>query len=289
MIVGFAGDTSRLIPLYAVGVFLSFTLSQAGMVRHWLKVRRGEVYDESIHRSEVESDYALPDIHLAIEQSNAPRFVSDEVTGRTHWKKSLLINLVGAVSTAVVLTVFVATKFMHGAWLVVVMIPLLVFAFHVIHRHYVSVARELSLESIDDTLEPIKHAVVVPVSGIHRGVIAALRYAKSISPGNVTAVYVDTDEEATEKLRERWARLDFGVPLEVLASPYRELTRPLLRYINRVACKNGDDLVTVVLPEFVPRKWWQHLLHNQSSLLLKAALLFRERIIVTNIPYHLKS
>ncbi len=289
LIIGFAGDTSRLIPLYAVGVFLSFTLSQAGMVRHWLKVRRGEIYDDAIHQSDVESNTALPDIHLAIEQSKAPRFVSDEVTERRHWKRSLAINLVGAIATAIVLTVFVATKFMHGAWLVVVMIPLLVIMFHAIHRHYVSVARQLSLEAIDDTLEPIHHTVIVPISGIHRGVIGALRYAKSISPDNVTAVYVDFDEEATSKLRERWDKLNFGVKLEIISSPYRELTRPLLRYINRVSYKNGNDLVTVVLPEFVPAKWWQHLLHNQSSLLLKGALLFKERIIVTNIPYHLKS
>jgi amino acid transporter len=288
LIFAFAGDTSRLIPLYAVGVFLSFTLSQAGMVRHWLKVRRGEVFDEAIHRSQVESDYAIPDLHLAIEQSNAPRFVSDEVTERRKWKRSLAINLVGAIATAMVLTVFVATKFVHGAWLVVIMIPLLVVMFHAIHRHYLAVARQLSLETIDDTLEPIKHAVIVPVSGIHRGVVAALRYAKSIAPGHVRAVYVDTGEEATAKLREAWRRMNFGVPLEVLPSPYRELTRPLLRYVNRHACKNGDDLVTIVLPEFVPARWWQHLLHNQSSLLLKAALLFKERIIVTNIPYHLK-
>jgi amino acid transporter len=287
LIVGFAGDTSRLIPLYCIGVFLSFTLSQAGMVRHWLKVRRGEIYDEAIHQSQVESEHALPDVHLALEQSSAPRFVSDEVTEHRHWKKSLAINLVGAIATAVVLTVFIATKFLHGAWLVVLMIPLLVVLFKAIHSHYVAVARQLALQSIDDTLEPIRHAVIVPVSGIHRGVINALRYAKSISPGNVKAVYVDFDEEATEKLREMWRRLQFDIPLEVISSPYRELTRPLLRYINRVATKNGDEMVTVVLPEFVPARWWQHLLHNQSSLLLKGALLFKEKIIVTNIPYHL--
>jgi len=161
--------------------------------------------------------------------------------------------------------------------------------FHAIHRHYLAVARQLSLESVDDTLKPIHHTVIVPVSGVHRGVVGALRYAKSISPNNVTAVYVDFDEEATAKLSQAWDRSNYGVPLEIIASPYRELTRPLLKYINRVACKNGDDLVTVVLPEFVPARWWQHLLHNQSSLLLKAALLFKERIIVTNIPYHLKA
>jgi amino acid transporter len=288
LIVGFAGDTSRLIPLYCIGVFLSFTLSQSGMVRHWLKVRREEIVNGAIHRSEIESEKALPDVHLAIEQSKTTRFVKDEVTEPVNWKRSLAINLVGAIATAVVLTVFVATKFMHGAWLVVVMIPLLVFMFRTIHGHYLAVARQLSLEAINDTLEPIHHTVIVPISGIHRGVIGALRYAKSISPNNVTAVYVDFDEEATGKLRERWAKLDYAVPLEIISSPYRELTRPLLRYVNRLSQRNGDDLVTVVLPEFVPARWWQHLLHNQSSLLLKAALLFKENIIVTNIPYHLQ-
>jgi amino acid transporter len=289
LVIVFAGDTSRLIPLYAVGVFLSFTLSQFGMVRHWLKVRRFENYDEAIHRSQVESDTAIPDPHLAIEQSRAPRFVSDEVTERGKWKRSLVINLVGGIATSIVLTVFILTKFIHGAWVVVVMIPLLVFMFSAIHRHYLSVARQLSLEKIDETLEPIIHNVIVPVSGIHRGVIQALQYARSISPKNVTAVYVDFDPDATAKLREMWDKLNFDVPLVVLASPYRELTRPLLRYIYRVDRKREKNgVLTVVLPEFIPKKWWQHLLHNQSSLLLKGALLFREGIVVTNIPYHLR-
>jgi len=288
LVVAFGGDTSRLIPLYAVGVFLSFTLSQAGMVRHWIKVRRFEHYDDSIHESQVESEHAIPDVHLAIEQSRAPRFVTDEVTERTHWKKSLVINLIGAIATAIVLTVFVITKFTHGAWLVVVMIPALVFLFLAIHRHYVSVAKQLSIEAISDTIEPIVHTVIVPISGIHQGVMGALRYAKSISPNNVTAVYVDFDEEATVRIKERWNRLNLGIRLVVLPSPYRELTRPLLRYIYKVDRQRDDDVVTVVLPEFVPKKWWQHLLHNQSSLLLKGALLFKEGIIVTNVPYHLK-
>ena len=289
LIIVFAGDTSRLIPLYAVGVFLSFTLSQAGMVRHWLKVRRnGEVYDDAIHTSQVESEVNLPDAFLAIEQSKSPRFVTDEVTARTHWKKSLAINLLGAIATAVVLTVFIATKFEHGAWLVVVMVPLLVTMFLTIHRHYVSVATQLSTEDIANTLEPIKNTVIVPISGIHRGVIAALRYAKSISPESVTAVYVDFEEDATAKLKERWNKLDLGVKLVVLPSPYRELTRPILKFIHRVDRMRDDDIITVVIPEFVPKKWWQQLLHNQSSLLLKGALLFRENVIVTNVPYHLK-
>jgi amino acid transporter len=284
----FAGDTSRLIPLYAVGVFLSFTLSQAGMVRHWLKVRRNGDYDEAIHTSHVESESNIPDAFLAIEQSNAPRFVTDEVTERVHWKKSLVINLVGAVATAVVLTVFIATKFVHGAWLVVVMIPMLVLMFLAIHRHYVSVAVQLSLERISDTLEPIRNTVIVPISGIHRGVMNALRYAKSISPDSVTAVYVDFEDEATALLKERWDKLDLGVKLVVLPSPYRELTRPILKFIYRVDRLRNDDIITVVIPEFVPKRWWQHLLHNQSSLLLKGALLFKENVIVANVPYHLK-
>ena len=288
LIVVFAGDTSRLIPLYAVGVFLSFTLSQSGMVRHWLKVRRGETFDPAIHRSEVESEKVLPDALLAIEQSRAPRFVTDEVTGRTSWRRSLAINLLGAAATAVVLVVFIATKFVHGAWLVVVMVPLLVLLFHAVHRHYVSVAKQLSLEKIHETLEPTRNTVIVPVSGIHRGVINALRYARSIAPDSVTAVYVDLDDEATAMLKDRWEKLGIGVKLVVLPSPYRELTRPILKFIYRVDRLRDDDVITVVIPEFVPNRWWQHLLHNQSSLLLKAALLFRENVIVTNVPYHLR-
>ena len=288
LVIGFAGDTSRLIPLYAVGVFLSFTLSQTGMVRHWLKVRKFEDYDDATHQSQVEGERAIPDVQLAIEQSKAPRFVSDEVTSRKHWKKSLVINLIGAIATAIVLTVFIVTKFMHGAWLVVFMIPILVLMFLAIHKHYMSVATQLSMETIHDTLPPIHHTVIVPISGIHRGVIKALQYAKSISPDNVSAVYVDFDEEATAKLQEYWGRLDLGVKLVILPSPYRELTRPLLRYIYKMDRKCDDDVLTIVLPEFVPKKWWQHLLHNQSSLLLKGALLFKEGIIVTNVPYHLE-
>jgi len=288
LIVVFAGDTSRLIPLYAVGVFLSFTLSQAGMVKHWLRVRRNDDSDGAIHTSQVESDVALPDAFLALEQTRSPRSVTNDPNQKGKWKRSLAINLIGALATAIVLTVFIATKFVHGAWVVVVMIPMLVLTFLAIHKHYVSVATQLSLEKIDETLEPIKNTVIVPISGIHRGVINALRYARSIGPESVTAVYVDFEEEATAKLRDRWSKLDLGVKLVVLPSPYRELTRPILKFVYRMERSHIGDLITVVIPEFVPKRWWQHLLHNQSSLLLKAALLFRENVIVTNVPYHLK-
>jgi amino acid transporter len=297
LVIAFGGDTSRLIPLYAVGVFLSFTLSQSGMVRHWLKVRAQAPKKKPKPRRRPEDDIhftqstvdreALPDAELEASDQRGATFITDEVTNSSHWKKSIVINAIGAVATFIVLCVFIATKFIHGAWIVVVVVPLLVFMFRAIHKHYVIVAKQLSTEGLED-LRPIKHTVIVPISGIHRGVIGALQYAKSIAPEHVQAVYVDFDEEATAKLREKWERWGAGVKLVVLPSPYRELTRPLLRYIARLERKNGNDMVTVVLPEFVPAKWWQHLLHNQSSLMLKGALLFKEGVIVTSVPYHLK-
>jgi amino acid transporter len=295
LVIAFGGDTSRLIPLYAVGVFLSFTLSQSGMVRHWLKERAQSAKrngnkrrGEDIHYTQSTVDAEpLPDAGLEASDQRGSTFVTDEVTDSSHWKKSIVINAMGATATFIVLCVFIATKFIHGAWIVVVVVPLLVFMFRAIHKHYVGVAKQLSTEGLEE-LRPIKHAVIVPISGIHRGVVAALQYAKSIAPDRVQAVYVDFDEEATAKLREKWERWGAGVKLVVLPSPYRELTRPLLRYIARLERKNSNDVVTVLLPEFVPAKWWQHLLHNQSSLMLKGALLFKEGVIVISVPYHLK-
>ena len=248
LVIAFGGDTSRLIPLYAIGVFLSFTLSQSGMVIHWLRER---------------------------------------VTAPASWKKSLVINAIGAFATFVVLCVFIATKFLHGAWIVVVVIPLLVLLFREIHKHYVSVAKQLSMEGLEP-LRPIKHTVIVPISGIHRGVVSALQYARSIASDRVQAVYVDIEEDATASLKDKWERWGAGVQLVVLPSPYRELTRPLVRHINRLAKENSDAIITVVLPEFIPARWWQHFLHNQSSLLLKGSLLFKKGVIVTSVPYHLE-
>lgn len=302
LVVAFRGDTSRLIPLYAVGVFLSFTLSQTGMVRHWLRERREgkalptssivatDSKEQSIAGDGNDAGVALPDVGLSVAEEKRQRHLAviDEVTGPSHWKKSIVINAIGAVATFTVLVVFIITKFIHGAWLVVMIIPLLVLMFRSIHTHYLQVARQLSTEGLDP-LRPMKHVVLVPISGIHRGVIHALEYAKSIAPGKVTAVYVDFDEEATRKLREKWEQWGSGIKLVILQSPYRSLTRPLLRHIDKVARQNDADMVTVVLPEFVPARWWQQLLHNQSSLLLKGSLLFRKGVIVTNVPYHLKN
>jgi amino acid transporter len=306
LVSAFGGDTSRLIPLYAVGVFLSFTLSQVGMVRHWLKEGRAERESREAPRSGNNPGHLadlnkteqgsvegakLDEVHVSITPERvagrSPEDLADLRKQRSHWRKSIVVNGVGALATFVVLIVLIITKFVHGAWIVVFLIPLLVLMFRKVHRHYEEVAKQLTMEGVEK-LRPIRHEVIVPISGIHRGVVRALEYAKSIAPDHVTAVYVDLDEEATKSLRERWTKFAGDIELVVLASPYRALTRPLLRYIDRVERDHKDDLVTIVLPEFVPAKWWQHLLHNQSSLTLKAALLFKEGVIVTNVPYHLK-
>lgn len=277
LVIAFGGDTSRLIPLYAVGVFLSFTLSQSGMVVHWLRERR------KLRAAEKEK----PAVETDEEEIHRSYFVTDEVTAPSNWKKSIIINALGALATFVVLCVFIATKFIHGAWIVVVVIPLLVVLFRSIHRHYVMVARQLSTEGLGP-IRPVNHRVIVPISGIHRGVVSALQYARSIAPDKVQAVYVDFEEEVTANLKDKWDRWGAGVELVVLPSPYRELTKPLVKYINRLSRENGDDMITVVLPEFIPAKWWQHVLHNQSSLLLKGSLLFKRGVIVTSVPYHLE-
>ncbi len=260
LVWAFAGDTSRLIPLYAVGVFLSFTLSQAGMVVHWW--REGK----------------MPSTEAA---------GSTPAKRKAPWRRYLVVNGVGAIATFVVLMIFIVTKFIHGAWIVVILIPLLVWMFLRIHRHYVDVAQQLSTEGLVG-LRPIHHEVIVPISGIHRGVIAALEYAKSIAPHHVTAVYVNLDDFATQKLREKWQQWGSGVNLVVVASPYRSLARPLFNYVDRVRRSSPNVMITVVLPEFVPAKWWQNLLHNQNTLFLKGALLFKKGVVVTNIPYHLE-
>jgi len=278
LVWAFRGDTSRLIPLYAVGVFLSFTLSQAGMVVHWW--REGKATQAA--RDAARGVSATHPVSVARSSSNL-----GAVERKSHWRKSLAVNGLGAIATCVVLIIFIATKFIHGAWVVVALIPLLVLMFLKIHRHYVDVARQLSTEGLSP-LRPIDHEVIVPISGIHRGVIAALQYAKSIAPHHVTAVYVNLDDEATRRLREKWDQWGSGVNLVVVASPYRSLARPLFNYVDRVRRVSPNILITIVLPEFVPAKWWQNLLHNQNTLFLKGALLFKKGVVVANVPYHLE-
>ena len=246
LIVIFGGDTHALIPLYAVGVFISFTLSQAGMVRHWW--------------AELGSG----------------------------WRHRLVINGVGAVTTGIVAVVIAATKFTHGAWIVVLVIPILVASFLAMRRHYEEVALGLSLEGFDSPPE-FQHTVLVLIGDVHRGVVRAIQYARTLAPtAAVRAVYVETDPAQTARLEEKWARWGLGVPLVVLTSPYRSLLRPLLDYVDHIQSRGDDQMVTVVLPEFLPRRWWQHILHNQTALLVKGALLFRRNLVVADVPYLLK-
>jgi len=301
LIWAFRGDTSRLIPLYAVGVFLSFTLSQAGMVVHWR--REGQALRAMRAAAQAAGPEGVAEAKASPSKNNKltgklesqrltsakPKSLAEvaQLEKKSHWRKSLIINGIGAIATFVVLMVFIVTKFMHGAWIVVVLIPLLVVLFLRIHRHYLEVAQQLSTEGLAG-LRPIHHEVIVPISGIHRGVIAALEYAKSIAPHHVTAVYVNLDDETTQKLREKWEQWGSGVNLVVVASPYRSLLRPLLNYVDRVKRSSHGEVVTIVLPEFVPARWWQNLLHNQNTLFLKGALLFKKGVVVTNVPYHLE-
>ena len=243
----FKGDAHHLIPLYAVGVFLSFTLSQSGMVlRHIRKKEPG-------------------------------------------WKKSMAINLVGAITTGVVLLVVAVTKFTGGAWMVIVVLPFCVIAFLKINRHYLGVGKELSLEGVQalPKLEPVRHTVIVPISGIHRGVIDALRYAVSISE-DVRACYVELDPEATERVKEEWLKWAPEVPFVVLKSPFRSVIAPLLEYIDDVEATTHDEVITVVIPEFVTSKWWHQIMHNQTAFMIRTALVFRRRKVVTSVRYHLR-
>lgn len=254
LVIIFGGETHRLIPLYAVGVFLSFTLSQSGMVRHWFR-ERGAGW---------------------------------------HWKAA--VNGVGAVATGVVLLVLIATKFIHGAWVVMVLIPLFVWIFHIIRQHYERVAEQLSLEGLEpevwtDVASRRRQKVVVPVSGMHRGTLVALRFARSLS-ADVTAVVVDVDSRVTARVEEKWARWGHGVPLVVLDSPYRSTIGPLLAYLREVDRRDPErGPAVVVLPEFILARWWHHLLHNQTALLIRMMLTYNggagaARVIV-DVPYHL--
>ncbi|MFZ1059667.1 MAG: APC family permease [Candidatus Rokuibacteriota bacterium] len=243
LILFFGGDTHALIPLYAVGVFISFTLSQSSMVRHWV------------------------------------------VSRESGWRWRAVVNGLGAVTTGVVMLVIAATKFVHGAWLVVALIPLLILGFLAVNRHYRQVAGQLSLEQLKE--EPaFTHTVLVLVGDLHAGVVRALRYAQSLSPA-AKAVYVETDPDKTRKLEEKWGKWGCGVPLVVLTSPYRSLLGPFLEYLDHIQSQGENHMVTIVIPEFIPARWWQHLLHNQTALLVKGALLFRKNVVVSDVPYHL--
>ncbi len=244
LLVAFGGDVSALIPLFAVGLFLAFTLSQTGMVVHHWRLRTAG------------------------------------------WKRRLAVNAVGAAATAVVTVVVVVSKFTEGAWVPTVVIPVLVLVFWSIKRHYRRV--DVALECPPGTPMPeIVHTVVVLVGDrIHAGVLEALAYAKSLRPHYLHALHVSFEAEDTERMQELWAAYGFDIPLDIVLSPYRELTRPVLQFVEELEERWSHDVVTVILPEFVVHHWWDQLLHNQSALMLKGRLLFRKGTVVTSIPSH---
>jgi hypothetical protein len=196
------------------------------------------------------------------------------------------ISGVGAIVTGGVMITIAATKFMHGAWIIIVLIPILIFVFVLIHRHYDEVATQLSLDDMPER-EPMSNTVLVLVGDLHRGVVRAVQYAQTLSPA-AKAVFVETDPERTRRLEEKWGRSRMGIPLVVLSSPYRSLLKPLLDYVDRIHASDPHRVVTIILPEFIPARWWQQMLHNQTALLVKGALLFRKNVVVTDVPYLLK-
>ena len=245
LIVAFGGVTTALIPLYAVGVFTSFTLSQAGMVRHHQKQRE------------------------------------------ENWRRHAIMNGIGSVATLIVLVIVATTKFTSGAWVPLVLIPLIILLFKAIRRHYLRVDRALEANLTAGMTRPRRNTVIVLVGNVHGGVVQALSYAKSLNPNYLVAVrLVDSDEEAAE-VNKVWLDAGFDIPLETVYSPYRELRRPLLEFLDRLDEKYENDNVTVIIPEFVVSHWWENILHNQSALRIKRWLLFRRGTMVTSVPYHI--
>ena len=255
LIVAFEASVTRLIQLYIIGVFTSFTFGQAGMVKHWNRLlRRGLVTAE--RRPEV--------------------------------LRSRAINFTGALLTGVVLVIVTITKFTHGAYLVLIAMPVLYLLMRGIHGHYEAVAEELEPE---DELVPLpsrNHAIVL-VSKVHAPTLRALAYARATRPHDLTAVTVSVDPEDTVALQEQWERREIAVPLTILDSPYREITRPILDYVRDLRRKSPRDVVTVFIPEYVVGHWWEQLLHNQSALRLKSRLIFQPGVMVTSVAYQLRS
>jgi amino acid transporter len=252
LIILFGGNSHLLIPLFAIGAFMAFTLSQSGMVVHWLR-----------------------------EKSR-------------NWRLKAFLNGLGAVTTATTLVIITISKFREGAWITVLLIPILVVMFLRVRDHYKEVGKQLSLRGLPPDIKPSPPMrLVIPVSGVHRGIIDAITFAQSISK-HITAVYIELDPGSGEQMRKEWECWWPDIPLVVLPSPYRSIIQPFIDYLDEDDRNHNDGtLAAVVLPEFIPAKWWQQLLHNQTSLLIKAALTYRRRTqgfqrIIIDVPYHLK-
>ncbi len=243
LVVIFRGLETKLVPLYAVGVFTSFTLSQLGMVKHHLRIKE------------------------------------------RHWQTGMAINIVGASVTFFVLLMVAASKFASGAWVSILIVISIYIMFRMIHKHYSRVQEAIAVPK-DYRPKRMNHTVMVLVGRMHSGTLHALEYARSLAPNHLVAITVVSDEDEKNKALEQWDNFNFGIPLEIIYSPYRELMRPVIQAVEDLDARYDNDIVTVVIPEFVVHRWWEHFLHNQSALFLKGRLLFRKNTVVTSIPYH---
>jgi amino acid transporter len=254
LIAIYHANTTKLIQLYIIGVFTSFTLGQTGMVRHWNRLLRSE----------------------------------RDPTARSRIFRSRAINAFGASFTGLVLVIVIITKFTKGAYLVLIAMPILYALMRAINRHYTRVAQELATEETGLVL-PARNHVIVLVSKVHKPALRALAFAKATRPDTLTALTVNIEDEATRALQADWERHNLPVPLTILESPYREVSRPLIEYIKKLRADRPRDLVTVFVPEYVVGHWWEHLLHNQQAFRLKTRLLFQPGVMVTSVPWQLAS
>ena len=255
LIIAFQGDVTRLIQLYIIGVFIAFTLSQFGMIRHWGKALKTE-----IDRRE-----------------------------RQRCLRSRVVNAIGFTMTGAVLVIVILTKFTSGAWVVVVAMPIIFYGMLRINRHYEKVRRESSTLETEHVMLPARVHALVLVSKIHKPTLRAIAYARATRPTVIEAVTVNVNDAETQQLHEDWVRRDIPVTLRILDSPYREITRPIIDYVKELRTESPNDLIAVFIPEYVVGHWWEQILHNQSALRLKGRLLFSNSVMVISVPWQLES
>jgi amino acid transporter len=260
LIVVFQASVTKLIPLYAIGVFISFTLSQSGMARRWWKIG-----------------------HL--KEGEEKQEIGSRLTYEKSWQIKMVINGFGAVCTAIVAVIFAIFKFDDGAWIIVIIIPMLVVMFTMINHHYNELAKRLSLEHYGAPSRLVRNRVILPIGGVHRGTLAALRYAKTLSD-DITAVHVTSDLDEALRIQSKWETWGEGVRLVIIESAYRRFMEPLLLYIDEIYQKRQpNEVITIVVPQFIPRTGWTNILHTNTAGTLRRMLIFRKGIVITNVPY----